>query len=55
MGGDGGVIATKREFVRGAKSKSDEKVEEKNFKQHRLTRTRTCAQSNQVHNYLQLC
>lgn len=43
MGGDGGVIATQRRFVRGAKS--DEKEESKNVKQLQIVRVTTCALS----------
>eukprot|EP01036_Dinobryon_divergens_P025089 gene25090-33604_t len=43
MGGDGGVIATQRKFVRGAKN--DEKEDGKNVKQNQIIRSTTCALS----------
>jgi len=46
MGGDGGVIATQRKFVRGAKS--DEIEEGKNVKRQQVIRTTTCALSTEV-------
>jgi hypothetical protein len=48
MGGDGGVIATQRKFVRGAKS--DEKEDGKNVKQNQIIRSTTCALSAEVIN-----
>lgn len=47
MGGDGGVIATQRKFVRGAKLE-DDKDESKNIKQQQITRAGTCAISGEV-------
>ena len=47
MGGDGGVIAVKRKFIRGAKSE-DGKDEKKNIKQQLILRTRICLQSSEV-------
>mmetsp|Transcript_6620 Transcript_6620/g.11103 ORF Transcript_6620/g.11103 Transcript_6620/m.11103 type:complete len:320 (+) Transcript_6620:82-1041(+) len=47
MGGDGGVIATKRAFVRGAKS-DDKDQEQKSLKHHQVMRTRTCALSSEL-------
>jgi len=49
MGGDGGVIATQRKFVRGAKS--DEIEEGKNVKRQQVIRTTTCALSTEVRIY----
>eukprot|EP00597_Dinobryon_sp_UTEXLB2267_P006370 CAMPEP_0170081786 /NCGR_PEP_ID=MMETSP0019_2-20121128/17556_1 /TAXON_ID=98059 /ORGANISM="Dinobryon sp., Strain UTEXLB2267" /LENGTH=312 /DNA_ID=CAMNT_0010296369 /DNA_START=15 /DNA_END=950 /DNA_ORIENTATION=- len=46
MGGDGGVIATQRKFVRGAKS--DEIEEGKNVKRQQVIRTTTCALSTET-------
>jgi len=43
MGGDGGVIATERKFLRG--TKSDEKDESKNIKKNQITRAQICAHS----------
>jgi hypothetical protein len=47
MGGDGGVIATQRKFIRGAKS--DEQEEGKNIKKHQQQRTHECSQSSEVY------
>ena len=49
MGGDGGVIASQRKFVRGTKN-SDEEKDSKNIKQQQITRTRICGQSSEVSN-----
>ena len=47
MGGDGGVIASQRKFIRGTKNSDDDK-DGKNIKQQQITRTRICAQSSEV-------
>lgn len=47
MGGDGGVIATKRAFARGV-GKGDEKKEGRNVHVEQATRATTCALTNQV-------
>ncbi|KAJ1398273.1 Rtf2 RING-finger-domain-containing protein [Ochromonadaceae sp. CCMP2298] len=46
MGGDGGVIATKRAYVRGAKLADAD--EQKSLKQHQIWRSRFCAQSSEM-------
>ena len=47
MGGDGGVIATQRKFVRGAKDADavDDKI---NVRRNQRLRTTLCVQSQQV-------
>lgn len=47
MGGDGGVIATKRAFARGV-GKGDEKKEGRNVHVEQAARATTCALTNQV-------
>ena len=49
MGGDGGVIATQRRFVRGAKS--EEKEEGVNVRQQQIMKSTTCALSAEVYFY----
>jgi hypothetical protein len=51
MGGDGGVIATQRKYIRGAKN-VDEKDDSKNIKQSQIMRSRFCAQSSEVNNLI---
>jgi hypothetical protein len=50
MGGDGGVIASQRKFVRGTKSSDETEKDSKNIKQQQITRSRICAQSSEVFN-----
>lgn len=47
MGCDGGVIATKRKFMRGYKD-ADDKEDLKNIKKNQNMRTRICSQSGKV-------
>ena len=54
MGGDGGVIATQRKYIRGAKN-ADEKEETKNIKNNQLLRTTLCAQSSEVNYVTKKC
>jgi len=51
MGGDGGVIASQRKFVRGTKSSDETEKDSKNIKQQQITRSRICAQSSEVLNH----
>jgi hypothetical protein len=51
MGGDGGVIANQRRFVRGAKDQTDPEgnnKEGKNTAREQRTRSQTCALTNEV-------
>eukprot|EP01038_Epipyxis_sp_PR26KG_P016575 gene16575-22626_t len=45
MGGDGGVVATQRKFIRGAKDANNEKEDGKNTKEELRIRSHTCTQS----------
>ena len=45
MGGDGGVVATQRKFIRGQKNPDDERAEGLNVKRIQKTKARFCAQS----------
>ncbi len=47
MGGDGGVIASQRKFIRGAKD-PDAHEEVKHVKEQQLMRSQICAQSSEV-------
>jgi hypothetical protein len=51
MGGDGGVIANQRRFIRGAKDQTDPEgnnKEGKNTAREQRTRSQTCALTNEV-------
>lgn len=48
MGGDGGVIANQRAFVRGAGKNEDNQREPKNIQLDQAIRASTCALSNEV-------
>lgn len=48
MGGDGGVIATKRQFVRGAKKGNEESNQKLSRNQEQHLRATTCCLSGEV-------
>lgn len=47
MGGDGGVIATQRKYLRGVTNLEDRKDDPKNIREHQKMRTKVCACSSQ--------
>lgn len=48
MGGDGGVIATKRAFARSVGKNEDNKRDARSVHMDQTTRATTCALSNEV-------
>jgi len=48
MGGDGGVIATKRKFMRGTSRDDENNKESRNIVQAQKAKARSCALSGQV-------
>lgn len=48
MGGDGGVIANKRQFIRGISKDVDKNKELNNIAQSQRGRARTCSLNGQV-------
>jgi hypothetical protein len=48
MGGDGGVIANKRQFIRGISKEVDKNKETNNIVQSQRSRAKTCSLSGQV-------
>lgn len=52
MGGDGGVIATKRAFARSVGKNEDNKRDARSVHMDQTTRATTCALSNEVNKTL---